>query len=259
MDELTLVGLFIVLMIALLTLFYESRVRAGLGVQRRELPGLRQVEKALSRAAETGRPIHLSPGAGPLAGQSVSPETYAGLLLSQRIGALAASRGARIAASSGDAATHLALRGIIHQAYEDAGYEHDYDASALHLYAHSDPLALNVGLGNRYQEEPFEASIAVGAFGTTYLLAGAQGAQRQVPQVSGTTTPESLAAMVLTSDATLMGEDIYAAEAYLAPSPTGFARLLTHDLLRTLVITLLVVATLLQLLQIAGVDVGNLF
>lgn len=41
---------------------------------------------------------------------------------------------------------------------------------------------------------------------------------------------------------TLIGEEIYAAEAYLTPTATPQARLLTHDALRTVVVWLMLIA-----------------
>lgn len=248
------IGLIIVVVLLLVltvvpTLLFESRVRAGLTVERRPLSPLWQIERAMNRAAETGRPIHLTPGAGPLSGRIVAPETFAGLVLARQLAEAAARRGASVTASSGDAVAHLALRGVLRQAYHHAGYPEGYSSSTVHLYAHSNPLAFAAGVGSRYTQECFESSIAIGAFGPYYLLIGAQGAQQQLPQIAGTVLPESLAAMVLTSGATLMGEEIYAAEAYVAPSPAGFSRLLTHDLLRALVIGLLIIGLILQALN----------
>jgi len=71
-------------------------------------------------------------------------------------------------------------------------------------------------------------------------LAGEDGAQRGVPQISGATTTTALPLAYLTSEGTLIGEEIYAVEAYLARSPAPLARLLTQDGLRTVIIVAIV-------------------
>ena len=61
-----------------------------------------------------------------------------------------------------------------------------------------------------------------------------------MPQVGGATATSALPLIYLTSDATLIGEEIYAAEAYLSRSPASQARLLTIDQLRTVIILAIV-------------------
>lgn len=229
---------------------------AGRLVRRRPLPATDTINTALARAAETGQPVHVSPGAGSLHGaqpSEVAAETFAGLMLAQRIAESATRRGTPVAASSGDAVSHLALRGMIHATYRDAGYGDDYQSRQIQLLADQDPLAFAAGLANRYQSEPLEVSVTVGAFGDRYLLAGEQGRQFGVQQVAGTTNVVSLAAAVLTTNDVLYGEEIYAAEAYVNPSAQGTIRLLTHDALRVLIIVVLAAIVLLAIAREAGV------
>lgn len=245
--------IFLVLTFAIaLPFVYARLVTGGRDVERRPLPALHELNTALARAAETGQPIHISPGAGTLHGTAIDPETFAGLMLAQRVASAAARRGARVSASSGDAVAHLALRGVVRVAYRNAGYSEDYQPASIQLYADHNPQAFAAGLGNRYVAEPMEASVAVGQFGDQYLLLGEQGRQRAIPQVAGTTNPSSLAAAVLTAHGTLLGEEIYAAEVYIAPTPLGIARLLTHDALRWLLVAIIIVGLILLSLADTG-------
>jgi hypothetical protein len=90
----------------------------------------------------------------------------------------------------------------------------------------------------------------VGGFQQELLLPGEEAAQRDLPQLAGSTNTQALPLMILSTPATLIGEEIYAAEAYLAPPGPAQARLLTQDLLRTIVILLLILGLLYQLLQL---------
>ncbi|HEY1012033.1 MAG TPA: DUF6754 domain-containing protein [Herpetosiphonaceae bacterium] len=244
----------LILAFAMLPLLYART--AGRQVRRRPLPATDTINAALARAAETGQPVHVSPGAGSLHGgqpSEIAAESFAGLMLAQRITESATRRGTPVAASSGDAVSHLALRGMIHATYRDAGYGDDYQSRQIQLLADQDPAAFAAGLANRYHDQPVEVSVAVGSFGDRYLLAGEQGRQLGVRQVAGTTNVASLAAAVLTTNDVLYGEEIYAAEAYVNPSAQGTARLLTHDALRVLVVVLLVAIVLLAVARELGV------
>jgi hypothetical protein len=242
----TLLLLIIALIVVGLTLWHHARALSGKRpISRRPLPGLEVMRRALARGAETGRAIHLSPGSGAVGTRSGTAETVAGLLAAERVASEAALNGAPILVSSGDAVAHLALRGSLRQAYQRAGLGQDYDPVNVQLLAHQDPMAYASGVTTLYGRQKLEVSQLIGGFGQEFLLAGEVGAQRDVPQLAGATTTTALPLIYLTADGALIGEEIYAAEAYLARSPAPLARLLTQDALRTVVIVAILVLLLL--------------
>lgn len=251
----TLLLLIIVLLVIIFTLLHHARALSGKQpISRRPLPALDIVKGALARGAETGRPIHLSPGSGVIGTRFSTAETVAGLLAAERVAGEAALNGAPILASSGDAIAHLALRGTLRQAYQRAGLGQDYDPANVQLLTNQDPMAYASGVTTLYGRQRIEASQMIGSFGQEFMLMGEEGTQRGVPQLGGTTTTVALPLVYLTADGTLIGEEIYAAEAYLARSPAPMARLLTQDTLRTVVIVAII---LLMLLTAAGMRIST--
>ncbi|HWQ12855.1 MAG TPA: DUF6754 domain-containing protein [Roseiflexaceae bacterium] len=240
-----------ILVVVFLTLLYHARALSGAQpLSRRPIVALELMRRALAYGAETGRAIHLSPGAGAVGARATAAETVAGLLAAERVAAEAALNGAPILASSGDAVAHLALRGTLRQAYQRAGLGQDYDPANVQLLAHQDPMAYASGVTTLYGRQRLEASQLIGSFGKEFLLVGEVGAQREVPQLAGATTTTALPLVYLAADGALIGEEIYAAEAYLARSPAPQARLLTQDALRTAVIVAIVI---LVGLSVAGI------
>lgn len=242
---LPLVAIFIV---ALLTLLHHARATGGKRpIERRPLPALRLVRHALERGAETGRAIHVSPGSGSIGSRANTAATVAGLLAAERVATEAAFNGAPILASSGDAVAHLAQRGFLRQAYQQAGFGQDYDPVNVQLLAQQDPMAYASGVTTIYGRQELEASQLIGSFGEEFLLAGEVGAQAGVAQLAGSTgtTPQPL--IYLTAEGALIGEEVYAAEAYLSRATAPQARLLTQDTLRTVIIVAIVVMTLVGL------------
>lgn len=237
-----------VLVVAILSLVHHRRAtKSDRPIYRRPLPALDPVRRALERGAETGRAIHLSPGSGAVGRRSTTVETVAGLLAAERVATEAALNGAPVLASSGDAVAHLALRGFLRQAYQRAGLGQDYNPSNVQMLAHQDPMAYASGVTTLYGRQQLEASQLIGSFGQEFLLAGEVGAQAGVPQVGGAATTTALPLIYLSADGTLIGEEIYAAEAYLARTPEPSARLLTQDVLRTVVIMFVLVMLVLAL------------
>ena len=114
-------------------------------------------------------------------------------------------------------------------------------------------MAYASGVTTLYERQKLEASQLIGSFGQEFLLASEDGAQHGVPQVGGATTATALPLIYLSTEGALIGEEIYAAEAYLARSPAPLARLLTQDALRTVIIVAIVV---LLLLSAAGFQIA---
>jgi hypothetical protein len=250
----TLLLLIVLLIVAVITLLHHGRVLAGRQpVSRRPLPALDQMQRALARGAETGRAIHVSPGSGGIGTRVGTTETVAGLLAAERIAAEAALSGAPILASSGDAVAHLALIGALRQAYQRAGNGQEFDMQMVQLLAQQDAMAYASGVTTLYSRQPLEASQMIGSFGQEYILAGEFGAAAGVPQVAGATAITAQPLVYLASDGALIGEEIYAAEAYLTNAPAPRARLLTQDALRTVVIVAILI---LMVLSAAGVELA---
>ncbi|HMQ31023.1 MAG TPA: hypothetical protein PKD53_09855 [Chloroflexaceae bacterium] len=248
-----IIFLLLVLGVVAVTWLHHARVGAGRLPARRPLPPIETLRSALGRGAETGRATHVSPGASVLGAadgsRATTAELLAGLLVAERVAGEAALNGAPILVSSGDAVAHLALRGSVRQAYQVAGQAQDYEAGRVQLLAHNDELAYAAGVATLYERQPLEASALVGGFNQEFLLIGEEGAQRDLPQMAGTTSSAALPLMLLTTPATLIGEEIYAAEAYVGPPGPAQARLLTQDLLRTVVILLLIAGFVYGLVQ----------
>jgi hypothetical protein len=198
------------------------------------------LKAALGRCAETGRAIHISPGSGTIGSRETAAETIVGLLAIDRVASEAALKGAPIVTSSNDAVAHLALRGILRQAYKRAGQAQDYDPANIQLLAHQDAMAYAVSVMGLHNRRRLEASQFLGSFGHEFLLFGEDNAQRELPQLVGTTSTSGLPLMILSTPDTLIGEEVFAAEAYLSNDTVPQARLMTQDGLRTAIIVLIV-------------------
>lgn len=234
------------LIVVVLTLLFHERLRLGrLIVRLRPLRALAVLQQALAYGAETGRALHVSPGSGSIGGRGSTAETIAGLLMAERVASEAALSGTSLLASSGDAVTHLALRGTVRQAYQHAGVGQGYHPSQVQLLAHQDPMAYASGITTLYGRQKLEASQLIGAFDQELLLAAEVGAQLHVPQIIGVSSATAQPLAILAADSVLIGEELYAAEAYLATAATAQARLFTQDALRVVVIVAMVILALL--------------
>jgi hypothetical protein len=76
----------------------------------------------------------------------------------------------------------------------------------------------------------------VGHFGDEYLLMGEVAARREVAHVGGSSNPNALPFIYLSADQTLMGEEIYAAGAYLQQRHSHIGSLMAQDAIRWLIV-----------------------
>jgi len=84
--------------------------------------------------------------------------------------------------------------------------------------------------------EDTEANVLVGNFGDEYLLMGEAAARRGLAgHIGGTSNPNTLPFIYASAEETLLGEEIYAAGAYLQQRPSQLGSLLTQDTARWLV------------------------
>jgi hypothetical protein len=92
------------------------------------------------------------------------------------------------------------------------------------------------------------ANVMVGHFGDEYLLLGEAGAQRHIVQVAGSNALGVHPFMKATSDQILVGEEMFAAGAYLTDLPEYAASLRLQDVLRLLIVIAVVVGVLIKTL-----------
>jgi len=232
----------------ILSIAYVLRVRAGRIPKFRPLFGIVQLRALFGDVAETGRPLHVATGTGQQGAFGTTAETIASLLITQRIAEATTQRGGTVAATSGDIVAHAALRGTVQQAFRQAGYASDYQPQAVQLVAQTTPIAYAAGVAARYQVEPMAASVVAGNYDTEALLISEEGAAQNIPQIAATTSLTALPVLALSAQATLVGEDLFAAEAYLSDDDQPKARLLTHDALRWVLLVLIVVGLIWQLI-----------
>lgn len=231
----------------LFTWFYHARIRHGKIPAVRQLRGMAEMDRRLRDIVEAGRPVHIATGSSQPGAIGTTAETLASLLITERLAENTVRRGGNTIVTNGDAVAHVATRGLLRRAYRQPGLGKEYHGSAVQLVAHQSPIPYAAGVTQRFANEAIDMGVVVGNYGAEALLIGEEGAQRRIPQVSGATSLSALPALTLSTDATLIGEELFAAEAYLTRPGPPIARLLTQDALRRALVLLIVLGIAYQL------------
>ena len=111
----------------------------------------------------------------------------------------------------------------------------DVGASQNVRYVAPQPSAYAAGVMSMLNTDKPEATAMVGEFGDEYLLMGESAALRGVSQVAGASDPNTLPFVYVSADESLLGEEMYAAGAYLQKHPSHVGSLLAQDTMRWVV------------------------
>jgi hypothetical protein len=109
-----------------------------------------------------------------------------------------------------------------------------------------DPTAYAIGAQDTINEESIAANVMVGSFGEEYLLMGETGAQREIVQMVGSDSVNAQPWMLATSDHVLLGEELFAAGAYLTHRPAHVASVHVQDTLRILIVVAVAIGVLIK-------------
>jgi hypothetical protein len=125
----------------------------------------------------------------------------------------------------------LAAQDALYRAYREQGHPAGYEPTQVQLVA-PDPLAYAVGAQDRIDDERMAANVMVGRQGDEVLLLSETGAQRDLLQVAGSDALNAQALITATAGHVLVGEETFAAGAYLTRRPALVASLQVQDVLR---------------------------
>lgn len=241
-----LAGVFLLLLITALY-FFTRRARALLRVGKRPplrpLRAFERLSETAGIAAESGRPLHISLGTGAV-GDTSTIESMAALTLLDSLAGQAAAYDAHPVVTVGDATLLLAAQDRLRQAYGRLGYEEGYLSTDVQLIA-PEPTAYAAGAMGLVSMEKMSGNVMVGAFGEEYLLLGEAGAHHNPDQVAGAADLGVLPLVYATSETPLLGEEMFAAGAYMGQWPSHIGSLFAQDWARLLIILVIIAGVVL--------------
>jgi len=135
--------------------------------------------------------------------------------------------------------------------YLHAGRPEAYDPTSVRFVS-PEQFAYTASVGGVMLRDKPAAVIYMGAFFAESLLLAETGFRMGAIQVAGTANVHQLPFFVVACDYTLIGEELYAASAYLSKEPKLVGALKGADLMKLAVIAALLVGCMLETLRIHG-------
>ena len=197
--------------------------RGGKGLFLRRIPGLEAIDEAVGRATEMGRPMLFSLG---LEGLTVT--TFAGLAVLGYVARLAARYGARLLVPICQPEVLPVAREVVREAYQAEGRLDAYNPEDIR-YLTSDQFGYASGVVGLMHREQVASNCFFGGFAAGSLLLAETGHHVGAMQVAGTPDMYQIPFFIAACDYTVIGEEFYAASAYLSREPVMLGSVVGQD------------------------------
>jgi len=206
----------------------------------RRIPGLDAVDEAIGRSTELGKPILYLTGAQDMG----DPSTIAAAVILGRVAKRAAAYETELMVPHREPITMAVCQEITKQAYLEAG-KPDLFKEDSNFFITSDQFSYTAAVDGIMLRKKPAANFFMGAYFAESLLLTETGASTGAIQIAGTDSDHQLPFFVTTCDYTLIGEELYAASAYLSREPVQVGTLRGQDIGKALILGVLIVGTLL--------------
>ena len=204
----------------------------------RRIPGLDAVDEAIGRATELGKPVLYLTGAHDLH----DPSTIAAAVILGKVAKRAALYETELIVPHREPITMAVCQEITKQAYLEAG-KPDLFKEDANFFITSDQFSYTAAVDGIMLRKKPAANFFMGHYFAESLLLTETGASTGAIQIAGTDADHQLPFFVTTCDYTLIGEELYAASAYLSREPVQIGTLRGQDIGKAVILSVLAVGT----------------
>jgi hypothetical protein len=234
----------LVLVLTVVVLVFVAMATSGKSLFIRKIAGLETVEEAVGRATEMGKPILYVPGLNDMD----DVQTIASMNLLGHLTEIIANYDSKLHVPVRRSLVMSAARETVHQSYLSAGRPDAYQEDAIH-YVSDEQFAYTAAVDGIIVREKPAACFYLGAFYAESLILAETGNSVGAIQIAGTAKPPQLPFFVAACDYTLLGEELFAASAYLSKEPRMLGSLKGQDVGKAIAIGFILLGCALKTLE----------
>ena len=235
----TLFGTILFISITLLYIFWARRGNLFI----RRIAGLDAVEEAVGRATEMGKPILYCNGIGLISDIS----TVASLNILGQISKKVAEYDTPLTVPTADPVVHAVAREMVKEGYNSSGRPDLFKDDSVYFIT-TDQMGYAAALAGIMAREKPATNFFMGYYAAESLVLAESGAATGAIQIAGTDQVSQLPFFITSCDYTLIGEELYAASAYLSKDPLLVGSLKGQDACKLLIIGSVLLGSLWTLL-----------
>ncbi len=222
---------------------YVIAARMGVKLSIRKIAGLDAIEDAVGRATEMGKACLFVPGV-----QDINDiQTIAGLTILGRVAEQAAEYDCELDVPTSRSLVMTAARETVAAAFYAAGRPDAFNEDRIYYVTDEQFAYVSHLTGIMVREKP-AACFYLGSFFAESLILAETGNAVGAIQIAGTAQPAQLPFFVAACDYTLIGEEFFAASAYLSGDPDQLGSLKGQDVGKVIVTVLVLIGVSLSTL-----------
>ncbi|MEO0079541.1 MAG: fibronectin type III domain-containing protein [candidate division WOR-3 bacterium] len=237
---------------AFLLLYFINRAKKDKSLFIRRISGLDAVEEALGRATEMGRATLYVPGLSTMSDVA----TIASLNILGEVAKKTAQFGTPLIVPNADPIVYTVAREVVKESYTAAGRPDAFNEDIV-FFVTDQQFAFAAAVDGIMAREKPATNFLIGMFWAESLILAETGAATGAIQIAGTDAVAQLPFFITACDYTLIGEELYAASAYLSREPILLGAIKGQDYSKALIIGFIILATGLAL--VANIPVLRFF
>ena len=239
--------LFLILLFGGILQFSTRHALRGGDVFLRTIPGVKAVEEAVGRSTEMGKPVLYVPGIQDMD----QVETVAGVVILGHVSKMTARYETPLNVPVARSIVLKAAQEACKESYLVEGRSDIYNENMVH-YVTDDQFAYAAGVNGIMNREKPAACLYMGKFYAESLLLAETGNSIGAIQIAGTASQSQIPFFVTACDYTLIGEEFFAASAYLSQKPDLLGIVKGQDIIKLAMLAMIILGTLLRLFHDLG-------
>ena len=234
-------------LISFFIIFFIQRAKAGQKLFIRKIAGMDAVDEAVGRATEMGKKIFYVPGINDMD----NVQTIASMTILGRVAELAAQYDTWLEVPVCRSLVLVTAKEVVKEAYTRAGRPDSFQENQVH-YLTDDQFGYAAGIDGMVVREKPATIFYMGAFFAESLVLAETGNAAGAIQIAGTAMPAQLPFFVTACDYTLIGEELFAASAYLSKEPKLLGSLKGQDYGKAVFLILIIIGVIAETFGVFG-------
>jgi hypothetical protein len=217
-------------------IYFVNAARGGKDLFIRRLAGLDEVDNAVGRATEMGKPILYISGLSTISDVA----TIAAINILGEVAKKTAEYNTRLIVPCADPIVMAVEQEVVKEAYAKVGRPDAYNEDDV-FYLTRSQFAYVAGVNGIMVRQRPATILYMGMFYAESLVLAETGSSVGAIQIAGTDAVTQLPFFITSCDYTLIGEELYAASAYLSREPVLLGGLKGQDTLKLIIGVLLII------------------
>lgn len=217
-------GMIMLSLLLIFVVYFISKAQRNPNIFLRKIAGIDAVDEAVGRATEMGKPLLYSTGYYDI--QEIS--TICSVNILGHVAKKVAQYDSRLIVPCKWPVAMTVCQEVVREAYINAGRPDAFNINDIFFVA-GEQFSYTIGVDSIMVREKPAANFFMGTFAAEALILAETGATTGAIQIAGTDSNYQIPFFVVACDYCLIGEELYAASAYLARNPKLVGSLKAQD------------------------------